>query len=319
MVRTEDVRRLSVALLRILGVAGAYYVGGGIGLLQQVVIDGAVVTPLWPPTGIALSCLLWMGLGIWPGIAVGTYLIIETLNPFELVGMGILVGNTLAPVCAYLMLRRVGFHVELDRLRDGLALVFLGGLLPMLISASFGSGLLLVTGSLPAEGFWSAWSAWWAGDAMGVLVVTPLLLVISRARLPRESYRLPEAAVLSVSAVAITLLATRSSLALLFLVFPLLVWAALRFQLAGSAPCVLLLSVLAVSAATDRVGPFADHSLFEVMVNLQLLNGAAALTGLLLAAVITEQMNTRSGIEQVCVELAELVEQLTPGRWRNGD
>ncbi|MBT2480594.1 MASE1 domain-containing protein [Streptomyces sp. ISL-94] len=313
MVRNEEWRRLPEAVLWILAVAVAYYAGGRIGLLQRVVVEGAMVTPLWPPTGIALAALLWRGVRIWPGIALGTYFFIEGISTFDLLpDWGIIAGNTLAPVCAYLMLRRVGFRVELDRLRDGLALVFLGGLVPMLISSTAGTWVLILTGDLAMPGFWSTWSAWWAGDAMGVLVVTPLLLVLRKVRLPRETYHVGESAALLVTAVAVTLVGTRSSLSLLFLVFPLLIWAAVRFQLAGSAPCALLVSVLANSAARDRAGPFAHHTLFEIMVNLQALNGAAALTGLLLAALVTEQNNIRLQIEQVCEDLAELVEQLGP-------
>ncbi|MCX4694706.1 MASE1 domain-containing protein [Streptomyces sp. NBC_01408] len=314
MMRTEGFRRLCLAVLRILAVAGAYYAGGRIGLLQQVVIEGAVVTPLWPPTGIALACLLRLGLGVWPGIALGTYLVIQTIGPFEPVGVGILAGNTLAPVCACLLLRLAGFRTGLDRLRDGVALVFLGGLVPMLISATVGAGLLRITGSIPASGFWTTWWTWWAGDAMGVLVVTPLLLVLSRARMPRDTYRWAEASALAVTAVAVTLLATRSELALLFLVFPVLIWAALRFQLAGSAPCMLLVSVLANAAAIDLIGPFARHTLTESMVNLQALNGSAALTSLLLSALVTEHINIRMRIEQACQDLAEVVDQLTSAR-----
>lgn len=94
----------------------------------------------------------------------------------------------------------------------------------------------------------------------------------------------------------------------------MIIWAAVRFQLAGSAPVTLLVSVLTISAATDHAGPFADHTLLEVMINLQALNGAAALTGLLLAALVTEQNNIRLKIEQVCEDLAELVEHLAPGK-----
>lgn len=312
--RTEDLRRLCPAVLRILAVAAAYYGGGRVGLLQQVVIDGAVVTPLWPPTGIAVAFLLWWGLRVWPGIALGTFLVIQSISPIDPVGVGILAGNTLAPVCACLMLRRVGFRVALDRLRDGLALVFLGGLAPMLISATVGTWLLVLTHSLPHSGFWTVWWTWWAGDAMGVLVVTPLLLVLRKARLPQDVYRWAEASALLLSAVAVTLLATRSQLALLFLVFPLLIWAALRFQLPGSAPCVLLVSVLANSAAIDRAGPFSDHTLVEAMANLQALNGCAALTSLLLSALVTEQSDIRLRIEQACQDLAEVVEQLSSGK-----
>ncbi|MFJ6486204.1 MULTISPECIES: MASE1 domain-containing protein [unclassified Streptomyces] len=317
MVRTEGWRRLPAALLPILAVAVAYYLGGLIGLHQRVVVNGAEVTPLWLPTGIAVTSLLWLGLRAWPGIALGTYLTIEQITDFDPPGLIIVAGNVLAPVCAYLMLRRVGFRTEMDRLRDALALVFLGGLLPMLISATVGTWTLVLTGDLPMSQFWPVWSAWWAGDAMGVLVVTPLLLVLGRlltVRRPREGYRAAEAAALVVAAVAVTLVATRSPLSLLFLVFPLIIWAAVRFQLAGSAPITLLVSVLTIAAATAHAGPFAHHTLLEVMINLQGFNGAAALTGLLLSALVTEQNNVRLKIEQVCEDLAELVEQLAPGK-----
>lgn len=317
MVRTEGWRRLPAALLPILAVAVAYYLGGLIGLHQRVVVNGAEVTPLWLPTGIAVTSLLWLGLRAWPGIALGTYLTIEQITDFDPPGLIIVAGNVLAPVCAYLMLRRVGFRTEMDRLRDALALVFLGGLLPMLISATIGTCTLVLTGDLPKSQFWAVWSAWWAGDAMGVLVVTPLLLVLRRlvtVRRPREGYRAVEAAALVVASVAVTLVATRSPLSLLFLVFPLIIWAAVRFQLAGSAPVTLLVSVLTIAAATAHAGPFAHHTLLEIMINLQGLNGAAALTGLLLSALVTEQNNVRLKIEQVCEDLAELVEQLAPGK-----
>ncbi|MFD9334476.1 MASE1 domain-containing protein [Streptomyces sp. NPDC060028] len=312
--RTEGLRRLCLTGLWILVVAAAYFAGGRVGLLQQVVLDGATVTPLWPPTGIAVACLLWLGLRVWPGIAIGAYLVIQSISPVDPVGIGIIAGNTLAPVCAFLMLRRVGFRTALDRFRDGLALVFLGGLAPMLISATVGTWLLVLTDSLPSGGFWTVWWTWWAGDAMGVLVITPLLLVLPTIRLSDDVYRWAEAAALLLSAVLLTLLATRTESALLFLVFPLLIWAALRFQLAGSAPCMLLVSVLANSAAIDRSGPFADHTLVESMANLQALNGSAALTSLLLSALVTEQNSIRLRIEQACQDLAEVVEQLSPGK-----
>lgn len=315
VVRSVKIRGPAAAVLRVLAVAAAYWAGGRIGLLQQVVVEGAVVTPLWPPTGIALACLLWMGARVWPGIALGALLTIATIDTVGPATLGILAGNTLAPLAAYLMLRRVGFHPGLDRLRDGLALVFLGALGGMLVSATFGACTLVLSGSLPLGEFWPVWSAWWAGDAMGVLVITPLLLVLRRAHLPRDirAWWWTEAAALALVSVAVTLLATRVSVSLLFLVFPMLIWAALRFQLAGSVPCAVLISVLAISAATEGTGPFTDRSMLEIMVVLQALNGCAALTGLLLASIVTEQIAVRRRIEDACAALAEVVEQLAPG------
>ncbi|MCX5211843.1 MASE1 domain-containing protein [Kitasatospora sp. NBC_00240] len=321
MVRNEVFRRLTAAALRILAVAAAYFVAGRIGLLQQVVVGGAKVTPLWPPTGIALTCLLILGPRIWPGIAIGTLLVISTIGPLNSASVAIAAGNTLAPVCSYLMLRRVGFRIELDRLRDGVVLVFLGALAGMLISATVGSFALLLIGSLPASGFCATWSAWWVGDAMGVLVITPLLLALYTFRRPTaiRPYQWVEPPLLVMVTTVVTLIGTRSTLHLLFLVFPVLIWAALRYQLMGAAPCVLVISVVAVRAAVDGVGPFTGHSTLAVMFTLQALNGAAALTALLLAALIAEQRNTYFRIEQACIGLAEVVARLAPGedvhRW----
>lgn len=315
VIRSEKTRRYAVAALRVLAVAAVYYGAGRVGLLRQVTVHGAMVTPLWPPTGISLSCLLYLGPRIWPGIALGALLVTAQLGGAVTAStVAVVAGNTLAPLCAYLLLRRAGFRKELDRLRDGVVLVFLGAMAGMVISATAGTSMLVVDGKLPLGAFWSVWAAWWAGDVMGVLVVAPVLLVLRRVRMPRLSDRWTEAGALLVVAVVGSVVATQSSLSMLYLVFPILVWAALRFQLAGSAPSALLVSVLAIVAGTDGAGPFAGHTIVEVMINLTVLNGAVALTALLLAAIVAEQQNIRRRIERACEELAEVVDHLAPGR-----
>lgn len=275
--------------LRVLGVAAAYYVAARIGLLQELV--RGQVTPLWPPTGVALACLLLLGGRVWPGIALGAFLVNAPIGPSTPAIIAITMGNTLAPLCAYWMLRRVGFRIELDRLRDGLALVLLGAMAGMLVSATIGSGALRAAGAVPANDFWAVWSVWWTGDAMGVLVIAPLLLVLRTARWPRgvPARRYVEAVALLVSAVVVTVTVTRVSIDLLFLVFPFLIWAAVRFQLGGAALCVLVVSGFAIHAAAVGAGPFAGQDLLVKMITLQAFNGSAALTGLLLAALTTER------------------------------
>jgi integral membrane sensor domain MASE1 len=260
-----------------------------------------------------VSLLLW-GIRMWPGIALGAYLVNVALGPSILPVAVIAAGNTLAPVCAYLLLRRAGFRIELDRLQDALALVFLGALGGMLISATVGTGVLVLSGALAADEFWPDWSVWWTGDAMGVLVVAPLLLVIRTGRWPRSAplHRWAEAAALLASTAVVAVVATHSTLGLLFLVFPFLIWAAFRFQLAGAAPCVLIISVIAINAGTRGSGPFSGHDLLAKMVTLQALNGSVALTALLLAATITERNRTRREIEEVCRRLTEALARLTP-------
>ncbi|WP_206306800.1 MASE1 domain-containing protein [Streptomyces sp. F001] len=318
VVGTEDLRRPVVFALQTLAVAAGYYAAGWLGLLRHLVVEGAVVTPVWPPTGVAVACLLVLGMRCWPGIALGALLVMMTLTTFRPAAVGILVGNTAAPVCGYLLLRKVGFRTDLGRLRDGLALVFLCALTAMVISATVGAGLLVLTGRLAAPEFWPIWMAWWVGDAMGVLIVTPVLLLLHGLRRPLHVTRWKEALGLAVIACGVVPVATRSSVSLLFLVYPLLIWAVLRFQLAGSMLCALFASIMATVAATDRVGPFEGLTRVEVMTKLQAFNGAMALTALLLSAVITEQRNTRRSVERACQELVEVLEHLTAGESPSG-
>ncbi|MEW2076259.1 MASE1 domain-containing protein [Streptomyces sp. NPDC017966] len=316
VVARQDLRAPAVFVLETLAVAACYYAGGRLGLLRELHIDGAVVSPIWLPTGVAVACLLIFGLRCWVGVALGALLVLMHLTSLRLSSLGVLAGSTAAPVCGCLLLRGVGFRTDLTRVRDCLHLVFLGAFAAMLISSSIGAGLLVATGDLPARNVWRVGLAWWVGDAMGVLLVTPLLLLLYRVRAPVRPVhwsRWREAVGLAVIAGCLVPLATYSRASLLFVIYPLLIWAALRFQLGGSMVCALFASVMATVAATDRVGPFEHLTEVEVLVNLHAFNGALALTALLLSAVITEQRNTRRSVERACQELVEVLEHLTAG------
>ncbi|MEW2611262.1 MASE1 domain-containing protein [Streptomyces sp. NPDC047880] len=318
MVGSQDLRTPAVVALQTLAVGACYYVSAQLGLLRELVVEGAVVTPIWPPTGVSVACLLILGLRCWPGIALGAFFVILSLTSLTPSTLCVLAGNTAAPVVGCLLLRRAGFRTDLARLRDGLSLVFLGAFTAMLISSTTGAGILIATDKIEWSGFWAVWLAWWVGDAMGVLIVTPVLLLLSRVRLPLATSRWKEATGLAVIACCLVPLAARSSISVLFLVYPLLIWAALRFQLAGSLLCALFASVMTTVAATDRVGPFERLSRVEVMMKLQAFNGAMALTALILSAVITEQIHTRRSVERACQELVEVLEHLTAGEAAGG-
>ncbi|WP_418960410.1 MASE1 domain-containing protein [Streptomyces tritici] len=296
-----------------LAVALCYYAAGRLGLLGSLVVEGVVVTPIWPPTGVAVAALLLLGARVWPGIALGSFLVIASLTTPGPTTVVTVVSNTVAPLCALLLLRRAGFRRDMARLRDGLSLVFLGGFGAMLISATAGVGLQVAKGSLNTSEFWPAWLAWWVGDTMGVLLVAPLLLVLAG---PAGRFRLrrwKEAVFLGLTTLVLMPMAVLSPMSMLFLVFPLVIWAALRFQLAGSMLCALFASVLTTFEATSGRGAFLHLTDVEIMVKLQAFNGSAALTALLLASVITEQHATRRSVRRACEELAEVLEHLAAG------
>ncbi|MFD7782026.1 MASE1 domain-containing protein [Streptomyces nojiriensis] len=310
--RPEQLRQAGLAALEICAVAALYYGSATLGLIQQLV-EGQV-TPLWPPTGIALASLLLCGLRVWPGIALGAFLVNVPLGPSVPAVLAIVAGNTLAPVCSYALLRRTGFRNELGRLQDALGLIFLGAFTGMLISATIGSGTLALTGVLSADEFWPTWSVWWTGDAMGVLVVTPVLLVLRSARWPKDARpsRWAEGLLLLTATVCVGFLEI-SNTPLMFLGFPLLIWAAFRFQLAGAALCALSVSTFAIVAAARGSGPFAGHDLLTNMISLQAFNASSALTALLVAAAVSQRNQTQQEIVRACGLLAEMVATVTAG------
>jgi diguanylate cyclase (GGDEF)-like protein len=303
----QKLRRDGSKVLLILGVAAAYYLAARIGLgLQQV---RGQVTPLWPPTGVALVSLLLLGRRVWPGISLGALLVNVPIGPSVPAVVAISIGNTLAPLCAYWMLRRVGFGTELKRLRDGLWLVSLGALAAMLVSATIGGTALLAADAIPASNFWPVWSVWWTGDAMGVLVFAPLLLFLNTARWPRSvSMRWwVEAVAVLLSAVIVTTAVTRAPVTLLFLIFPVVIWGALRFQMGGATLCVLIASVLTIRAAAVGTGAFGGLDLLDRMITLQLFNGSLALTGLLLAVITIERNTGYQSLQRAFRQLADAV------------
>jgi integral membrane sensor domain MASE1 len=136
------------------------------------------VTLVWPATGIALTALLLFGFRVWPAITIGAFLANVTTHEPVLTALGISVGNTLEAVAGAWMLKRfVDFNPGLQRLKDVWGLILFSGVLSTMISATIGVTSLCLGGVQPWDSFDLLWFIWWLGDAGGLLVVAPVLLV----------------------------------------------------------------------------------------------------------------------------------------------
>ncbi|WP_210718273.1 MASE1 domain-containing protein [Amycolatopsis acididurans] len=300
-------------VVTVIVVAVVYYGAALLGL--RLALVSGQVSPLWPPTGIALAALLLKGPHIWPAILLGALAANVTLGPSTFALLIIIVGNTIAPVTAYFLLKAVRFDNDLNRLRDVLALVFLGAFTGMLVSSSLGT-LALAVAHDQGSSTLATWSVWWTGDAMGVLTVTPLLLVARRIRFPFRvrPARVAEASALFLGTAGVGVFVANTSATLLFLVFPFLIWAALRFQQAGAIPCALTVSTIAIIAASHNSGPFGDTSLTVKMIVLQAFNGCVVLTALVHAAVTAGRNRAQRDVEDACALLADAVNALDRGK-----
>ena len=288
-------------------VGAAYFLGAKLGLSLSLVEHN--VTPLWPPTGIAVAALLLLGRSMWPGIALAAFAVNLPISEGPLPAAVTAAGNTLAPLLAVALLHRVGFRRQLDRQRDALAIVFLGALASMLVSATIGAVTLVVSGAIPSDQLPSAWAVWWAGDAMGVLAVAPFLLCLPlfRELTPWPLARWVEAGTILAVVATVTTWTAYSDLQMLFLVLPVLGWASWRLQLRGAAPAALVASLVATWAATRESGPFARGSLFEQMLTLQAFNACIALTSFFLAALVSERIRAAGALAAAAAELEERV------------
>ncbi|TMD63064.1 MAG: hypothetical protein E6I84_16310 [Chloroflexi bacterium] len=273
-------------LLQLALVALTYWLAARLSL-NLALVHGQV-TPIWPPTGIAVVAILLLGRRAAVAIAVAAFAVNLPIGPSPLDAAVIAAGNTLAPLVSAELLRRAGFHLQLDRLRDAVAIIVLGALTGMLISATVGSSVLVLSGSVPAGNFWPTWAVWWAGDAMGVLLVAPFLLSL----LPRTSgppltwTRATELGALLLGTGIVTLLLFQTRLRLEYLVLPIIAITAWRFRQRGAAPTALIASGVAIWSAVHGAGSLATETLFEKMVTLQAFNVSLALASFVLSAFI---------------------------------
>lgn len=283
----------AVLFTRLTVVLAAYFLAGKIGL--AIPFTSGNVSPVWPPAGIALAAMLAWGFGMWPAVLAGAFLV-NFFSPVpHAASLGIAVGNTgSALVAAWLVRRTPGFRPSLPRLQDVLALVLLGGL-STTIAATVGVTTLNLTGVKPWSGFTSAWLIWWLGDAMGVIVVAPLILSFSRlARLQFDSRLEFTGLAAAAFGVAFLVFGHRFGLGaadnvLVFLVFPFVIWAAIRFEIAGSAVVSALVAAVAIWRTASGLGPFVQPSPIRGATLLQVFLAVISVSGLALAAVIAER------------------------------
>jgi PAS domain S-box-containing protein len=297
---------------RLLLVAGAYFATAKLGL--QLAFEHASITAVWPPTGISLAAILIWGYRMWPGVALGAALANTFTGDLPAVSvLGITVGNTLEALVGAYLLNRVGFRPALDRVRDVLALVVLAAALSTMVSATLGVTSVWIGDQIDSAGdLPSAWRVWWLGDMAGDLLVAPFLLVLASTR-PRmlQPGRLVEACVLMGVLIGISLLVFSEDAPYTYLIFPPLIWAALRFRQLGATLSSVVVAIIAVLFTENDVGPFARESPDDALLLAQTFMGVAAASTLLLAAITSERKHAEDELQDAHDELERKVERRT--------
>src|SRR4028119_616333 len=182
--------RIGRYLVQVAVVSVAYAVGARLAISIQGVSPFA--SSVWPPAGIAQAGLLLFGSKVWPAIVLGTFLL-NLVNPTEqlfVVWLGGNAGAILQAVFAVTALRWLGFRPSLARLKDVVNLILFGGLISTQISCTIGVFSLYLAGKVDGSQYWSVRWDWWLGDTMGVLILTPLILMFLRHKVTDDSLKI---------------------------------------------------------------------------------------------------------------------------------
>ena len=272
--------------------AVAYFASAKLALL--LAIPPGYATPVWPPSGIALSALLIAGRRLWPGIWLGSFAANIGVEGSLITAAAIAGGSALQAVAAAALVRRhvgipyrftlveqvikfVGICLVASTIAPTVALLCLGIAHPI--------GMLDLLGN---------WWTWWQGDATGMLVIAPLILSwMARDAATWPARKIGEALAFCVILVFATQLVFHSSEGVnyptTFLVVPLIVWAGFRFGQRGVTTATAAVCCIALWYTLKRdSGPFSAAPTHEALLLLLSFISTLVVTGLVLSAVLDQ-------------------------------
>ena len=265
--KARAIRPFAIAL-----VAAAYVATAELGFALHSV--HGLASLVWAPTAIGLACIIlygnWMALGMVIGHAVVLAFHWRPLIAGNVIGAI----NVLEALAGAYVLRECGFRCALDRLRDVAALIVTATVVT-LASASLSTASMVLDDLIVPNHYLRMWSTWWWGHLSADLVVAPLLLTWlckpSVGSFERRGH-IFEAIAFAVAILAIGALVFFQSLpnwlpgAREHYLFPLLLWAGLRFTPRGAALANFAISSMAMLATSKRIGPFGSLADLQTFV-----------------------------------------------------
>jgi len=265
----------------------------------------------WPPSGVALAALLLTERRSWLRVATVLALVNLALNlsfgtPFAAsvnFTSANLVESLVGASAIGWVLRR---PLDVNRSKDVLVLMGLGGFASTAVGAAIALPSLS-TFTSPGHLLDDA-IAWWSSDALGILILTPLLLVIAASRLDfaRDSKaRILEACVaftglFGASLVSFHVLAPKFEIGLFalqpWITLPILLWIALRFGTKGIVVANLELALVAVASfvSPETLADSGNSTIEQSLAAREIFLGVRGATFLVLAAIVEELREERA-------------------------
>ena len=206
-----------------------------------------------------------LGAPLWPAIWLGAFVANAGTEAPLWTAAAVATGNTLEAVAAAWILRRIpGFDPTLRRVRDAVAFIVVAAVMSTAISATIGVTTLCAAAVQPWTRFSALWSDWWLGDALGALVVAPVILTTVRTPAAWSRRDWVETCLLVVGTAAISQVVFGQVFGpaighhpLEYVIFPFVITAAVRLGQPAAALVVLGASGVTIWNTVRGAGPFA--------------------------------------------------------------
>lgn len=251
------------------------------------------VSPIWPSTGLAISIIILFGRRYTFSIFLGAFLVnLTTPTPF-MNALIIAFGNAAeAFIGSFIYLKLDLYKKKFEHLSE-LINVTATSLLAPLISATVGVSSLTYFGLVQSGYHSQIWLTWWIADAIGAMLLIPIILRIKNKDLGRLAlkFRLYPGRQFAIYLISFTILiifyavlVEATSLKFIFLLFPLLIFFTVNKNRFFTYFCSAVLCSMAIYITVSGKGPFNLSSLNQNLINLEIYIVAICITTLGLAS-----------------------------------
>ncbi|MDO8812683.1 MAG: MASE1 domain-containing protein [Gallionella sp.] len=257
----------------------------------------AIVGHFEPACGLALAALLIGGKRYACGVFLGAVLIHIISGESLWQAITIASSDALEALCgAWLLMRSDKFDSRLPSLHDYLRLTVLGGAISIAISALAANLVLLVLGLLTVGDYFHSLLKWWMSDTLGVILVTPLILVWRRSKYNwHEARQMIEAVLLLGLTIFVGQVVFLDWLHDIvgeapqnYWMFLLITWVAMVLGTRGTTLALLVVAIQALSGAMRGIGYFADDIAASHLMNFWFYMLILSMVGMSLATYFHE-------------------------------
>lgn len=301
-------------IFQLLTLAVLYFVFGHISFLISV--SHFIVTPVFfVAEGIALAAAILLGRKVWPGVFVGQLALALSSGLEFPPALAISAINSVEAVIAAALFRRWKLDPTLTGVYDLGRLVAMIFLVLQPLSATFGTAALSLFNVIQeSQNYFQAWAYWWFGNCLGQLLVTPFLLILfsPRGRSTRMWQSMRNAIVPIILMLPATWLvfgnSTFSGISLALVIYvPLLLWIAIKSELAVVSLICSAITVLALFETARKFGPFVVNDYPQIFdMNIFILG--ISLTAQFVSVLFAERNQVEAELRKSEARLYAIIE-----------